>query len=71
MPAPSVLDTGTFWRQLFERAGRQAAQTAAPIIVTVAAVPGTFRADAAGLAIAVAVTLTILKALAGIQATPD
>lgn len=66
----SVLDTSSFWRQLLERAGRQAAQTALPIVAAVGAA-GVINVTAVVVAVVVAVLVTVLKALAGVAATPD
>lgn len=65
----SVLDTGSFWRDLLERVGRQAAQTALPIVAAVGA-SGSINAKAVTLAIAGAVVLTVLKALATVSWQP-
>lgn len=58
-----------WWRRLLERAGRQAAQVVVPIIAAAQTGSG-FPAQAVILAAALAVLLTILKAFAGITATP-
>lgn len=65
----SVLATGTFWRDLLERAGRQAAQTALPIVAAIGAA-GTISPQAVAVAIAGAVLFTVIKALVTIKYTP-
>lgn len=65
----SALATSSFWRDLLERAGRQAAQTALPIVVAVSAAGG-LNLKAVAVAIAGAVVLTVVKALATVNVTP-
>lgn len=66
----SVLTRSSFWVDLAERVGRQAAQVALPI-VAVLGTSGSLDVTTALVALGGAVALTILKALAGITVQPD
>lgn len=66
----SVLATAAFWRDLLERAGRQAAQTVYPIVVGIATSGGQLDYTAVTVAVAVAIGVTILKAIATVNVTP-
>ncbi len=67
----SDLATPTFWRELLERAARQAAQTFAPIVAAVVGGGHPFDLAAVAIAVAGAVAVTVLKALSGIMLHPD
>jgi hypothetical protein len=60
MPTPAPLVTAAWWRVLAERAGRQAAQTAVPILAAVVAATGHVDAAANAVALAGAVAVTVL-----------
>src|SRR4051812_41061488 len=65
----SVLATGSFWRDLLERVGRQLAQTALPIVAAVGAA-GSIDVKPVFTALAGAAVLTILKALVTVKYEP-
>lgn len=65
----STLGTLDYWRSLGERVARQVAQTALPIFLVVAT-GQTVDVKAGVVALVVAVVVTLLKALVGIQAAP-
>lgn len=71
----SPLVTRLFWAQLLERLGRQAAQTAAPMLVLIVSSGGVVDVRTVGLAMAgvLAVTLVAaaLRGLADVHATAD
>lgn len=66
-PTPDAPAERPTWRRILERMGRQAAQTAVPIIAAASASYGTLHWRAATTAVGVAVGLTFLKNLAGIR----
>lgn len=69
--ATSVLGTDRFWRETFERAGRQLAQTLIPIIIaSLGDPPRHLYVGAIATAAAASVALTIIKALAGVMPDP-
>lgn len=69
MQLTSALRSSEYWRDLLERIGRQAAQTALPIVMVVG-VGQTVDIKAAVLAVLVAVVVTVLKALVGLKVDP-
>lgn len=62
----SVVATVPFWRELLERAGRQAAQAAIPVIAAIGTAQGGVDARAIAIVVLTAVAVTLLKGLAGI-----
>ena len=64
------LATAAFWQDLAERLGRQAAQTAVPIILASGLSTG-LHASAVLTAVGVALVVTFLKTIAGVTASPD
>ena len=66
----SVIATTSFWRELLDRAGRQAAQVALPIVAAVSAAGGGLHPGEVAAVLGVAVAVTFLKALAGLSASP-
>ena len=61
MTTPSPLATAGFWRLLAERLGRQAAQTAVPILATLVAAGGQVDVKTVGIALAGSLGVTVVK----------
>ena len=75
MSVPAPLVTVAWWRLLLERLGRQAAQTAVPILATIVSATGRVDVQAVGVALFGALAVTVLttaaRELASITVDPS